>query len=69
MTVSLRRVYSELKRIDEVDSATSALYRQHAQEVLAEPDISLGRRQVIAKQLMQANQFLGMKTAHQGDSY
>jgi hypothetical protein len=62
-------VYSEIKKIDEVDSATSALYRQHAQEVLAEPEISLGRRLVIAKRLMQANQFLGMKTADQGDSY
>lgn len=69
MSVCLRRVYSELKKIDEVDSATSALYRQHAQEVLAEPEISLARRLVIAKRLMQANQLLGMKTVDQGDSY
>lgn len=69
MADSLRMVYANLKRIDEVDIATSALYRQRAQEVLAQADISLGRRQVIARRLMQANQFLGMKTAGNGDSY
>lgn len=69
MSVSLRTVYSNLKRIDEVDIATSALYRQRAQEVLAQSGISLARRQVIARRLMQANQFLGMKTAGNGDSY
>ncbi|MBF2025901.1 MAG: hypothetical protein IGS48_03930 [Oscillatoriales cyanobacterium C42_A2020_001] len=69
MSVSLRTVYSNLKRIDEVDIATSALYRQHAQEVLAQSGISLARRQVIARRLMQANQFLGMKTTGNGDSY
>ena len=69
MSVPIRTVYSNLKRIDEVDTATSALYRRRAQEVLAEPDISLARRQVIARRLMQANQFLGMQTVDQGDSY
>jgi hypothetical protein len=69
MTLPVRKVYSELKHIDEVDSATSALFRQHAQEVLAETEISLARRQVIAKRLMQANQFLGMQTVNSGDSY
>jgi hypothetical protein len=66
---SARTVYSNLKRIDEVDAATSALYRQCAQEMLTKSDLSLARRQVIAKRLMQANQFLGMQTASQGDSY
>lgn len=69
MTVSLRTVYANLKRIDEVDVETSALYRQRAQEVLAQSEISLMRRQVIARRLMQANQFLGMKTTSNGDSY
>jgi len=69
MTVSLRTVYANLKRIDEVDVETSALYRQRAQEVLAEAEISLARRQVIFRRLMQANQFLGMKTTGHGDSY
>ncbi len=69
MTVSVRRAYAELRRIDEADVATSALYRQHAQEVLAESNISLARRQVIARRLMQANHFLGMKTVSTGDSY
>lgn len=69
MTVPLRTVYANLKRIDEVDVETSALYRQRAQEVLAQSDINLGRRQVIARRLMQANQFLGMKSTTSGDSY
>ncbi len=69
MTVPLRTVYANLKRIDEVDVETSALYRQRAQEVLAQSDINLGRRQVIARRLMQANQFLGMKATTGGDSY
>ncbi|MDX2230312.1 MAG: hypothetical protein NW220_11785 [Leptolyngbyaceae cyanobacterium bins.349] len=69
MADSLRSVYANLKRIDEVDVETSALYRQRAQEVLAQSDINLGRRQVIARRLMQANQFLGMQTTGNGDSY
>jgi hypothetical protein len=69
MTVPLRTVYANLKRIDEVDVETSALYRQRAQEVLAQSDINLARRQVIARRLMQANQFLGMNATNQGDSY
>ncbi len=67
--VPLRTVYGNLKRIDEVDVETSALYRERAQEVLAQSGISLARRQVIARRLMQANQFLGMKTTGNGDSY
>ncbi len=69
MADSVRTVYANVKRIDEVDVATSALYRQRAQEVLAQADVSLGRKQVIARRLMQANQFLGMKTTSDGDSY
>lgn len=69
MSVSIRTVYANLKRIDEVDISTSALYRQRAQEVLAQSDLSLARRQVIARRLMQANQFLGMRTTGNGDSY
>ncbi len=69
MAIPIRQVYSNLKHIDEVDVETSALYRQRAQDVLAQSDISLGRRQVIAQQLMQANQLLGMQTAGVGDSY
>ncbi len=69
MVDSVRTVYANLKRIDEVDVETSALYRESAQAVLAQAAISLARRQVIAQRLMQANQFLGMKTSGDGDSY
>jgi hypothetical protein len=69
MAISIRKVYANLKHIDEVDLVTGAIYRQLAQDVLAESKISLGRRMVIANYLMQANQFLGMQSASNGDSY
>jgi hypothetical protein len=69
MTISARKVYANLKHIDEVDFVTGAIYRQLAQDVLAESKISLGRRMVIANRLAQANHFLGMTTASNGDSY
>lgn len=69
MAIPIRQVYSNLKQLDEVDVETSALYRRRAQDVLAQSEISLGRRQVIARRLMQANQLLGMQTTGAGDSY
>lgn len=69
MAINVRQVYANLKHIDEVDSVTGAQYRQLAQEVLSESGVSLARRMVIADRLMQANHFLGMKTATNGDSY
>ena len=69
MAINVRKVYANLKHIDEVDSVTGAQYRQLAQEALSESSISLARRMVIADRLMQANHFLGMKTATNGDSY
>jgi hypothetical protein len=69
MAISTHKVYANLKRIDEVDLVTGAIYRQLAQDVIAESKISLGRRMVIANRLAQANYFLGMRTASSGDSY
>jgi hypothetical protein len=64
-----RTVYANLARIDQVDLATSAIYRQQAQEVLANPRVGLELRQAISDRLMQANRYLSMQTVNNGDSY
>ena len=69
MTVSPKTVCDHLKKIDEVDPVTGALYRQEAQDVLATPKIALKIRQAIAELLNQANRQLAMKTAGSEDSY
>ncbi len=69
MSISPRRVYSNLKTIDQVDLMTSALYRELAQEVLATPEVSLTMRQAIADRLNQANRDLARQTVGSEDSY
>lgn len=67
--VSPRKVYDELKFLEQADIASSAVYRQHAQEILADPEVSLSLRQAIAERLNQANRLLAMLTVETGDSY
>jgi hypothetical protein len=55
--------------LEQVNAATSALYRQLAQEVIADPNVDLVWRQAIANRLHQANYQLGQKTVSKGDSY
>jgi hypothetical protein len=55
MQISLQTVYDNLEQIDRVDPTTSAIYRQSAQEVLADPDISLEWRKAISDRLNQVN--------------
>ena len=69
MSISPRRVYSQLRKIDQVDLMTSALYREMAQEVLAQPGISLAMKTAIADRLNRANNQLGMQTTGNEDSY
>lgn len=69
MAVSPRRVYSNLRKIDRVDLATSALYRELAQDILGTPGISLAMKQAIADRLNQANRHLGMQSSGGEDSY
>lgn len=69
MQISPQTVYHNLKMLEHVNAATSALYRQMAQEMLADPEVSLVWRQAIADRLNQANQFLGMLTVSNDDSY
>lgn len=69
MQMSLKTIYHNLRLLDRVDIATSALYRQQAQEVLADPEISLIWRQAIANRLNQANRLLGHLAVDSDDSY
>lgn len=66
--ISPRQVLTNLKRIDTVDTTTSARYRQQAQQILANPQISLSLRNAIADKLHQANHLLALQTVN-GDSY
>lgn len=67
--ISPHQVYANLGHIDQVDLATSAMYRQQAQDVLADPGIRLAVRQAIADRLSGANRLLEMRTVTLGDSY
>jgi hypothetical protein len=69
MQISPRTVYHNLRLLDNVNPAKSAFYRQLAQEVLADPDVSLTWRQAIANRLNHANHLLEMRTATENDSY
>ncbi|WP_448598505.1 hypothetical protein, partial [Thermoleptolyngbya sp.] len=68
-TPSPRTVYHNLRLLEQVNAATSALYRQLAQDVIADPNVDLVWRQAIANRLHQANYQLGQKTVSKGDSY
>lgn len=69
MPISTHTIYANLRNIDQVDSATGALYRELAQDVLADGSVSLGRRLAIATQLYEANRLLGLRSAGAEDSY
>lgn len=69
MPVSLQTAYRNLRLLDQVDTATSATYRQSAQEILADPSISLRWRQAISDRLNHANYLLTLLTVGHDDSY
>lgn len=69
VALSPEAVYENLSLLDRVDIAKSAFYRQLAQEVLADPDVSLSWRQAIADRLNRANHLLEQLTVGANDSY
>ena len=69
MQISLQTVYDNLAQIDQVDPTTSATYRQSAQEVLADPEISLEWRKAISDRLNQVNHELTVHAHVDDDSY
>lgn len=64
-----REVYHNLRELDQEDVTKSADYRESAQEVLADPDVSLPWKQAIANRLNHANHLLEMRTVKENDSY
>jgi hypothetical protein len=69
MQISPETVYQNLELLDRVDAITSAAYRQSAQEILANNDISLEWRKAISDRLNQANHDLTSHAAVEDDSY
>ncbi|MGR3277661.1 hypothetical protein HRE53_25155 [Acaryochloris sp. 'Moss Beach'] len=69
MKPSPQTVYDNLNLLEQVDKVSSARYRQMAQDILADPEVSLQWREAIAERLNQANRQLGLQTASDGDSY
>ncbi|HEY9825205.1 MAG TPA: hypothetical protein V6D19_07140 [Stenomitos sp.] len=69
LLISPKTIYHNLRLLEQVDSTTSAVYREMAQEALADPDLSLTWRQAIANRLNQANHRLEMQTVIDNDSY
>lgn len=66
---SPQTVYDNLDLLEQADAVSSATVRESAQEVLADPEISLTWRQAIADRLNQANHQLELGTVGNNDSY
>lgn len=67
--MSAKSVYHNLRLLDRVDVAEGAVYRQMAQEILADTSVSLLLRMAIANRLFKANHRLEMATVGGDDSY
>jgi hypothetical protein len=68
--ISLQTVYENLTLLEQASATTSAIYRQIAQDILADPTVSLSWRQAIADRLNHANLVLGTRVVGNGeDSY
>ncbi|MFQ4135507.1 hypothetical protein PGN35_004235 [Nodosilinea sp. PGN35] len=62
-------VLEHLKQLEQGNTVQSAIYREEAQEVLADESISLKLRRAIADRLNRANHDLGLHTVTGDDSY
>jgi hypothetical protein len=67
--VSPQTVYDNLRLMEHANVVTSACYRKMAQDVLADPEVSLKWRLAISDRLLQANHWLEMRTVQDNDSY
>jgi len=67
--VSPQAAYDNLDLLEQVDVTQSASYREMAQDVLADTDVSLTWRQAIADRLNEANHQLETRAVTNGDSY
>jgi hypothetical protein len=69
METSPKTAYDNLKLLEKVDPVKSANYRKLAQEVLADPAISLTWREAISDRLNQANHELTIESISDENSY
>ncbi|OLP19186.1 hypothetical protein BST81_06730 [Leptolyngbya sp. 'hensonii'] len=67
--ISPQTAYHNLRLLEQVDVPTGAFYRQLAQEIIADPKVSLVWRLAIANRLHRANHLLEMQTVGNNDSY
>ncbi|EDX84253.1 hypothetical protein S7335_1950 [Synechococcus sp. PCC 7335] len=67
--IPLQKLYEDLANIAQMDLTTGAQCRERAQQVLANPSISLNWRDAIAERLHEANHVLANQTVTDGDSY
>ena len=67
--LSPETVYENLQYLDHGDIAISAMYRQWAQDILADPEVDVKWKDAIADRLNQANRDLGRQNAGENDSY
>jgi hypothetical protein len=67
-TKNVETVYENLEQINRVDAFTGAVYRESAQDVLADPEVSLDLREAIADRLHEANHELTVHAPTE-DSY
>jgi hypothetical protein len=65
----LQKLYEDLANIDMMSTLEGAQCREQAQQVLANPKISLNWRDAIAERLHEANHTLAIKTVTGDDSY
>lgn len=67
--ISPETVYENLNLLEQGDVLKSAIYRELAQDVLADPEVSLSWRQAIAERLSYANHLLTLLTVTTDESY
>lgn len=68
-SVSPQAIYDNLALLEQGSLIQSAQYRQQAQDVIADLQISLPWRQMIADRLNEANRLLGLLATDPEDSY
>jgi hypothetical protein len=69
MEITPQTAYDNLELLEKVDPVKSANYRELAQEVLADPEISVTWRDAIADRLNEANHELTTKSVNDENSY
>lgn len=67
--ISPKKTSEHLDMLESADVTTGAVYREEAQDVLADPGVSLPVKQAIADKLNHANHLLEMRTVIGDDSY